>query len=526
MQHTAASGWTRDAAAVAAAALGLIAAFPPLGIWPLAWVAPAPLLWRAAVVSPRRSFFLGAVWGALFFSFALYWVQPVLVTYGGVSPLVALAPVALLITYCSGYFALFLWSLSAGVRRWGLRALWVAPALWVGLEWFRGHAFGGFPWAPLAISLQGVPVLLAPAAWGGAYAVSALIVASWIWLIQLVRLRSNPGARLRLGAAGAGGLVFLLAFGAWRSARLDRLPADLRVACLQVNVPQAIKWSRAHRLEILQAHRQLTRAAARGGARLVIWPESSLPFGPFEKVPVEEGGVRIEEWVAEQARANGVEILWGGVAAERSLSGVEFRNSAYFTSSSGDTRSRYDKVHLVPFGEYVPLQEYLKFVEPLVRQVGEFGPGAAPVLHSGAASPFASIICYELLFPHLVREAAAGAGLMVNITNDAWYGTSVMPHQHVAAAPLRAVENGMAVVRAANTGVSALVLPSGRMLARTRMEERTVLLGDIPSRGVETFYRRYGDLWAGACAMISAIYFGMLAPRLPRPAPHRNPQPA
>ncbi len=526
MQRAAASGWTRDAAAVAAAALGLIAAFPPLGVWPLAWVAPVPLLWRASAVSPRRSLLLGAVWGSLFFSFALYWIQPVLVTYGGVSPLIALAPVALLVTYCAGYFALFLWSVSAGVRRWGHRALWLAPALWVGLEWFRSHAFGGFPWAPLAISLQGVPVLMAPAAWGGAYALSALIVAFWIWLIHLVRLSSNPGACFRLGAAGAGGLVLLLVFGAWRTARLDRLPADLRVACLQVNVPQAIKWSRAHRLEILRAHRELTREAALGGARLVIWPESSLSFGPFEKVPVEEGGQNVEAWVAEQARANGVEILWGGVAAERTLNGIEFRNSAYFTAASGETQSRYDKVHLVPFGEYVPLQKYLKFVEPLVQQVGDFGPGKMPVLHPGAAAPIASIICYELLFPHLVREAAVGAGLMVNITNDAWYGTRVMPHQHLAAAPLRAVENGMAVVRAANTGVSALVSPSGRVLARTRLEERTILLGDIPSRGVDTFYRRYGDLWAGACAMISAVYFGMLAMRLPRPAARRNLQSA
>ncbi|MEE9219252.1 MAG: apolipoprotein N-acyltransferase [Acidobacteriota bacterium] len=514
------SGRGTDVAAVAIAATGLILAFPPIGWWPLAWVAGAPLLFRCALIPPRRALALGGVWGVVFFTFTLYWAQGVLVRYGGIPGWLAVGPVLLLVLYCAAYFAVFAWLLAAGAGRWGTAALWMAPVLWVTLECLRSRVLGGFPWAVLAVSQQAKPALLAASSWGGAYAVSALLVASWAWLAQIAH-GSSSARRLKLVGAGIAVLALVAGLGAWRAGRLERLPADLRVACLQVNVPQAIKWSPAHRQRILDAHRELTRQASQAGARLVVWPESSLPFASGERVREGQRWVRIEDWVAQRARENGVDILWGGTATVRGSEGIELRNSAFFTSAAGRLASRYDKMRLVPFGEYVPARRLLWFLEPLVRQVGEFGAGEAPVLHATRAGVLGSVICYEILFPHLVRRIAVpGAGFMANITNDAWYGTAVMPYLHLAAAPLRAAENGFAVLRAANTGVSALIGPSGRVLARTRMQERTVLVGDVPARGEETFYRRHGDLLAGACAMMTVFYLVALLPRRSRSASH------
>lgn len=509
-----------DGAAVAAAAAGLLLALPPRGLWPLAWAAPAPLLARALRSSPSRALTLGGAWGVFFFAGTLYWTQAVMVRYGGLSPWLAAGPLALLVVYCAAYFALFLWSLNAGRRRWGPWTAWLAPVLWCALEYLRGQALTGLPWATLAMTQVSFPPALAPAAWLGAYGVGSLIVLAWVWLARVGGGEAAVPRRAALAAGGALLLAIAWLAGAQRARRLDSLPAELRVACLQVNVPQAVKWSPARRREVLEAHRVMTLEAAAAGARLVVWPESSLPFGPGERVPGDAGGLPIEAWVAERARESRVDIVWGGAARSAGEAGG-VHNSAFLTRADGTTASRYDKIHLVPFGEYVPLQRVLGFVQPLVRQVGDFRPGRAPVLHRAAVADLGSVICYEILFSGLVRSAAEGADILVNITNDAWFGTSVAPHLHLAAAPLRAAEEGVAVARAANTGISALVLPSGRVLAASRLEERRVLVGGLPALGVRTFYRRHGDVWAGACAIMAAAYLAALASTRPRRAPLR-----
>ena len=521
MRESAGARWPAalDAAAVALAAGGLLLAFPPFGLWPLAWIAPAPLLARAAPGAPGRAFTLGIAWGGLFFLGVAYWTHGVMVRYGGIPGWVALGLLLLLVLYLSLYFGVFLWGVCTGVRRWGSRALWLAPALFTALELLRGHALSGLPWALLGTSQVGFLPALAPAAWIGAYGVGSLIVLTWVWLARLGGSGLGARRRARLAGAGAAVLAFLFMAGAQRVRRLEALPADLRVACLQVNVPQAIKWSPAARGEVLERHRAMSLEAAGQGARLLAWPESSLPFAPGETVPEGEAAVSIEDWVARRALETGTDILWGGTAAASGPEGGVL-NSAFLTRADGSTPSRYDKLHLVPFGEYVPLPRLLTFVGPLVREVGRFQAGTRSVLHRTAGVTLGSVICYEILFPGLVRRAAAGAEVLVNLTNDAWFGTSVAPHIHLAAVPLRAVENGVAVVRAANTGISALVLPSGRVLASAPLEERRVLVGDVPGHGAGTFYRRHGDVWAMACAIIAAAYIAALFfPRAAHPRP-------
>ncbi len=535
-----------DAAAVAAAAAGLLLACPPINFWPLAWVAPAPLLARLARTAPARSLALGGAWGILFFTGTLYWAHAVMVRFGGLPWWLAAGPLALLVLYCAAYWAAFAWGVAAGARRWGAAALWLAPVLWTALELVRSRVlWGGFPWALVGLTQQSFLPALQAAAWGGVYAVGTLLVLAWAWLAWLAggaaafggaaggALHATaPGAapgggrrarvRLILAAAGVAAAASQWAAGAARVRRLEAVPSDLRLACVQVNVPQEVKWSAALSQEILEAHRVMTLQAASAGATVAVWPESSLPFISGRPVP---GAPTIEAWVGERARESGVDILWGGTAVIAGDEEAGARNSAYLTRADGSTPTRYDKMRLVPFGEYVPLGALLGWVAPLVQEVGDFKPGRAPVVHAAGRARLGAIICYEILFPHLVRSVAAGgADLIVNLTNDAWYGRTIMPHLHLAAAPLRAVESGMAVVRAANTGISALVLPSGRIAAASDLDERQVLVGQVPSRPLDTFYRRRGDVWAGACAIMAAAYLVALAatPRRRTRAPAHN----
>jgi apolipoprotein N-acyltransferase len=511
---------------VAAAAAGLILALPPAGWWPLAWIAPAPLLARGARAAPRRALVLGACWGALFFTGVMYWAHGVMVRYGGLPWWVAAGPFLLLVLYCSCYFALFLWSMSLGARRWGAPVLWLAPALWTALEWVRGLALTGVPWALLGATLSGVPALLAPAAWVGAYGLGGMIVLGWAWLARLGSPDWSRRRRAAAAVAGAVALMFIAMAGQRRAQRLEALPAALRVACVQANVPQAIKWAPAHRLEVLEIHRAMTREAAAAGVELVMWPESSLPFDPGDAVPSAGGELPIETWVAEQARGGGVDILWGGTTIVSGAEGAGVRNSAVLSRADGRPTERYDKRHLVPFGEYVPLEKWLWFARPLVHRVGEFEPGESAVLQGSAHAELGTVICYEILFPALVRDAAQGAELLASLTNDAWFGASSAPYLHLAAAPLRAVENGLPLARAANTGISALVLPSGRVLAASPLGRPHLLIGDLPQGGAPTFFRRHGDVWAKACAMIAAVYLVSLAmARLRQRAAPRRPGP-
>jgi apolipoprotein N-acyltransferase len=183
---------------------------------------------------------------------------------------------------------------------------------------------------------------------------------------------------------------------------------------------------------------------------------------------------------------------------------VRYLNSAFFLDSSG-LRGRYDKMHLVPFGEYVPLKRLLFFVEAIAAEIGDFTPGRQVAIFPMEGSPFGTVVCYEVIFPGLFRRfVAEGASFMTNITNDAWFGDSGGPLQHLQMVPLRAVENDIAIVRAANTGVSALVLPSGRIQSVLPLGTRGTLTGDVPLRRATTFYTRFGDVFAYACAAVSA----------------------
>jgi len=272
---------------------------------------------------------------------------------------------------------------------------------------------------------------------------------------------------------------------------------------VQGGILQEEKWAPESAWANVQRHLELTDQAAARGARLVVWPESAVPF-LFDENPA------LADTLRAVVRRHGIALLFGNDDLEGPRAGRDSRVfvGAKMLDPSGELPFRYHKIRLVPFGEYVPMQPLLtlggRVTAKLVQQVADFTPGTEPTLARVDGHRAGAFICYEAIFPELVREfTARGADLLVNMTNDAWYGRTSAPFQHLAMARFRAVENGKFLVRAANTGITAVVDPRGRLLEATPLFERTVLVRDVPFVPGRTFYAQYGDVFAWGCVAVA-----------------------
>ncbi len=282
-----------------------------------------------------------------------------------------------------------------------------------------------------------------------------------------------------------------------RDGALTRLGTPMRMALVQGNIPQDQKWDRARANAILEGYLAMTRDAARQGARFVMWPESSTPFY-FEEDRV--GADRVRAVV----RATGIELLFGSDQVEHGKPPAYY-NSAFVLRADGSTAGIYRKMYLVPFGEYVPLKRLLFFVAPLVEAVADFSPGQVLVTLPVNGVKISTAICYEIVYPGLVRQAVrAGSELLTTITNDAWYGRSSAPYQHFEQASMRAIEQGRYLARSANTGISGIVDPYGRVVMESALFEPAVLVGEVRFLSGLTVYGRIGDLFAYLCAAVTA----------------------
>ena len=265
---------------------------------------------------------------------------------------------------------------------------------------------------------------------------------------------------------------------------------------MQGNVEQGQKWDPRRATDIFENYLRMTRQAIADGAGLVVWPESATPF-TFESEPAAAETIRR---IARDAR---VPILLGSDQIERGAP-TRYYNSAYLVRADGSTGGVYRKMHLVPFGEYVPMKRLLFFAAPLVEAVSDFSAGESAVLMPIDGHPISTAICYEIVYPDLVRRfVAAGSELLTTITNDAWFGDTSAPHQHFAQASMRAIENGRYLVRAANTGISGVVDPYGRVVVQSRLFEPAVVAGTVYYRTERTLYTRVGDVFAYASALVT-----------------------
>lgn len=480
----------------AAAGFALHLAYPRPGWDLLGWVSLAPVLGLAATArSPRAAF--GEAWlaGLLFFVPLLRWLTHTMTTYSTLGLPLAVGVLLLL----AGYLALY-WGAVAALLAWlgrrlGRGALWLAPPLWVSAELARTHVLTGFPWGLLGYIPYRRLELIQLAAWTGAYGVSLVLIlvntaVAWT-LLERTRRAVLAGAAVTVVAIGGA-----VAVGREPLSVPGGGALPIAIAIVQGNIDQAIKWDRAFRQETLRIYADLTRQVA-PGQRLVVWPEAAVPA----YVRYEPAVLASLVLLAGEMRAP---LLVGSLDARRDGRAVHYLNSAFLIKERG-VEGRYDKMHLVPFGEYVPLKRLLFFVDAIAAQIGDFTPGQAPVIFAVDGARFGTVICYEVIFPDLFRRfVAEGADFMVNITNDAWFGDSGGPLQHLAMVPLRAVENGVAIVRAANTGVSAFVAPSGQIGTELGLGRRGTLRVSVPMRRGSTFYTRFGDVFAYACAAVAA----------------------
>jgi apolipoprotein N-acyltransferase len=517
-------------------------AFPPADLGWLAFAALVPLLVVAARSRPRHAALYGLVCGTGFFTLLLYWVTTVMSRYGGLSIVVAASILALLVLYLAAYVALFAALVAAARARWGWRGLLLAPAFWVGLEILRGRLLTGFPWGLAGYSQWRNLALLQLSSLGGVYLTSFIVLLANSGLALLLL---RPPARAH---RTAGILLIALAAGAHAGGRAilpkeeagaaGSAPASLpiRVAAIQANVAQGVKWRQGEEQRIVADLLAMSQEAAQGGAALVIWPESSSPLSFYRPAGAaaaaqgagaagEPAAVAIEprreflRQVEDSVRQGGYTLIAGSVGYHYEGESLRATNSAFVIGPSGAVGPSYDKVHLVPFGEYVPLRSVLFFVDRMVQgAIAEFAPGRRLRPLTTPAGEAATFVCYEAIFPELVRRLALSSDFLINITNDAWFGRSAAPRQHLAMAVFRAPENRRWLVRAANTGISALVDPGGRVVASTPLEVRTILAGRIARHSGRTLYACTGDVFAWACAIVTLLSGAALRAAIPRRA--------
>jgi apolipoprotein N-acyltransferase len=435
---------------------------------------------------------LGLVSGLLYFIGTIYWTGTVVRQFGGLAAPVALLAMLLLALYLALYPALTALVTARLVETLGIRALFLMPAAWVTTEYLRGYLFGGFPWVPLGNSQVTTLPVAQLASVFGVYGLSAL-VASVSAALAYAALSSG---RNRIAAVATTAIV-LAGIGFWGATRiadgsLVRGGQPLRVGLIQGNVPQEEKWKSGEARRIFTTYIAMTRDAVQRGAQLVIWPESSTPF-MFEEDKAGEAAMR------DLAREVHVPILFGSDQVDRSGPDLHLYNAAFMMTPDGDTAAVYRKMHLVPFGEFIPLKNLLYFVSPLVQQLADFAPGAAMVILPAGPYRLNTAICYEVVYPSLIRDAVVkGSQLLTTITNDAWYGYSSAPYQHFALASMRAIEEGRYLARAANTGISGVVDPYGRVVGQSGIFEQVGLIEDVRILSERTIYSRIGDVVAYA----------------------------
>jgi apolipoprotein N-acyltransferase len=490
----------------------LALSFPKFGHPAFAWIALAPLL--VAVThrrhTSRRAFLLGLVTGVLYFAGTLYWLVETMTTFGGLSTTLATFSAAVLVAYLALFPAAFAVIQARLASRFGPAALLAAPATWVATEMGRTYILDGFPWELLGYSQAEVLPIAQLASLVGVYGLSAFV--TMVSAAAAYGALERSGRRWRVAAVAA---ALVLGVGLWgalriRTGTLTTSGTGIRVAVLQGNIPVEQKWDPKLRGAIMDRYIGMTREAIGRGAQFILWPESATPAAYNQDVAVGNAIRRLarEAHVTFLIGSDQVETVQAAPLAKPE---VHSYNAAYLIRPDGTTAGIYRKIHLVPFGEYVPFGRLLSFVGPIISAVGElnpFYPGTEALILPVAGHSTSTAICYEVIYSSLMREFVVhGSELLTTITNDAWYGWSSAAYQHWQQASLRAIEEGRYLARAANTGISGFVDPYGRVLQRSEMFQSAVMTEEVRFITTRTVYSYIGDLvgWLSVAFTAAAI---------------------
>ena len=491
-----------DRTLLVAAGSGLLlaAAFPRPDLFPLAWVALIPLL----LVMRRRPFAAGFTAGLVFFAVVLYWLNIVMTTYGGLPLPLSLLAYLFLLAYLAVYFGLATWLSCRLETVLKLPYLVTLPPIWVALEYLRGWLFTGFPWAIIGYSQQNFSLAIQSSDVTGVYGVSLMLV---VVNCAIAGVLVAPRSRLAWLGVVATCVISIshFGYGFWRESQpLEQRAEQLRVALIQGNIDQGQKWAPENRHSSIDRYQQLSIQAMKDHPDLIIWPEAATPFFLQDQSDL---ATQVKE-LPERLNAS---LLLGSPSYQLLPSGeYQYFNSAFLYSSTGKKLGRSDKIHLVPFGEYVPLETILSFIDKLVVGVGDFSPGRVQPLPLNGHT-LGVLVCYEAIFPALAREyVQEGSSLLVNLTNDAWFGDSSAPYQLLAMTRFRAIENRVWIARAANTGISALISPAGRITLSSPVFEPLQLSGVVGLGANATFYTRFGDVFAFICLLLSGFFLVFL----------------
>jgi apolipoprotein N-acyltransferase len=491
-------------------ALMLTAAFPKWNVSGFAWFALVPLFCAVWNRRPAEAFRLGMVFGVVHYSTLLYWLVDTMHTYGGLPYFFCLPVLLLFSAYLALYWGVFC-GFAAFVPGFSCAHPFLLASCMTGLEWIRSLLFSGFPWGMLGHTQSGHPFLVQIADVTGVYGLTWVIVlgnVSVLHLLRLIAFRKEAHPLLLPQAVVGTVLLFVMIIGATTGygmlryqaiqGMMDTAPTP-SIAVVQGNIPQDVKWNPAFQEISTETYVHLSRQAPK--ADLIIWPETATPFYLGRHAA-------LTPLVLDTARDLQTEMLVGSPSYEVLHGQPRYFNSAYLIDIHGLLVQRYDKVHLVPFGEYVPLGRWLSFLGKIVQAVGDFDPGTALSPLNAATGSIGVQICYEIIFPSLSRRMVANhAGLLVNITNDAWFGSSSGPYQHFAIAQFRAVENRRTLVRAANTGISGFIAPTGDIVDAGPLLRTWHKTQSVPILTIETIYTRYGDVFAIFCFSIFIASF-------------------
>jgi apolipoprotein N-acyltransferase len=485
----------------------LTLSFPNYNLWILAWFGFVPLFFILENKSKAKAFLFFYFTGVIFWSGIIYWLIHV-----------TLPGTIVLILYLAIYFGIFGLIVSSIIHRPSsiVPSLFV-PSVWVLLEYLRGHLMTGFPWALLGhsqyLNLPVIQIADITGAWGVSFLVMLVNTTIYAWV---TKSPSHQVTRIKKTVLTLLCIVITLGYGYYKLYPSPRHPAPpagrhvttspVKVSVIQGNILQELKWNPGAKDYIINKYLGFSAQAVKDKPDLVIWPEAALP------VILEEEPIFFER-VKDFARGNKTSLLLGAVTKRDNL----YYNSALLVSGRGEPAGRYDKLHLVPFGEYIPLKRILPFLETIVP-IGDISAGREYTVFSQGTRYFSVLICFEDLFPELASGfVKSGAQFLVNITNDAWYKKTSAAHQHLQASVFRAVENRVPLVRAANTGVSGFILPSGKIISLVQDKNgREIFIDGYKAEKIAlqkrplSFYARYGDIFVALCFLF--VLYGIISP--------------
>ncbi len=488
----------------------LTASFPRIGLSWLAWIALVPLLAAISDLQFRQSFRLGLLSGLVHYLTLIYWISYTMGTYGHL-PIYLSVPILFLFSlYLSLYIALFSGLITKLYSK-PLHVFILIPFILVCVEYLRSNLLTGFPWELLAYSQYNSLHIIQVSDILGSYGVSFLLAlsnAAFFGLFLFLAKTKWQGKGVSFKDAAISMLVFIFVFtGCWyygkeRIKKTDETvsgSADIRISVIQGNIKQSEKWDPVFQLSTIEKYINLSRSVKIDKSDIVVWPETATPFYFL----LDAGLTKIVRDLVWETKSG---YLIGSPSIAGRNDKIDYYNSAYMMAPDGNVTGKYDKSHLVPFGEYVPFKKLLPFIGKIVENVGDFRAGKIGSTIGFKENRLGVLICYELIFPYIARaQVQNGADLLVNITNDAWYGTTSAPYQHFSMAVFRAVENRRALVRAANTGISGFIDPAGRIICSTNLFEDAAVTRSVPIITGKTFYTRFGDLFAFACMAIVGL---------------------